>query len=190
MTQFYELTTAGNFPVGLQDMKSYLKIDHSVDDEFITELIAAAVTYGEKYTGRDFRANTWTVTFDEFETRLCLRKAKVGTVTSIQYDVAGTPVTVASSVYYLKSNQQNSEVLLKADQQWPSDGDFDTDGLEGTVVLTFATVPPVHGIEQLKVAVKSHVAAMYQSRGDCDLNSPTLSKRAQFLYDQMRIARV
>ncbi len=190
MAQFYKLETDGDFPVDFKDMKSYLKVDSTTDDEFIAELVAAAVTYGEKYTGRDFRANTWKVILDKFETRICLRKAAVNTITRINYGVAGVPTTVSSSVYYLKNNQQFSEILLKADQQWPTDGDFDTDGLEASIEIDFVTVAPVHGIEQLRVAIKQHVAAMYQSRGDCDLSDPALSKRAKFLYDQMRISRV
>lgn len=189
MAQLYELTTAGTIPVTLVETKAYLKVDASTDDALITSMINAATLFGEKYTGRDFRVNTWTMRQNDFDPRMCLRRSTIATITSIKYRVATVETEVASSVYYLKNSHEFGEALLLADQEWPTDGDFGTEGIEGTVVTIFVTAIP-KSIEQIRVALFRHIAALYQNRGDCGLKASVSSSGANLLYDPIRISRI
>ena len=66
--QVYELKTQGIVPLSLADMKTYLKVTSTSDDALITTLLAAATSWGELYTAREFRVNTWLLFLNEFGT--------------------------------------------------------------------------------------------------------------------------
>ena len=59
MSQIYELVSFGTSPVSLDKMKTFLKITNDSEDDLIKALIDSATQWGEKYTGREFRANKW-----------------------------------------------------------------------------------------------------------------------------------
>ena len=193
MSQFYERTKKAKTPVKLDDVKSYLKLPAATgpDDDLIQTLIDAATDFAEKYTGRELRKNTWKVFLDAFSDRICLRKDPVDSITSVQRLVSGTLTTVATSVYYLKNNQQFSEVLLQDGQTWPSD----VDEREHAIEIVFVT--KAHRcLDQVVTGIYRHVAFLYENRGDCDPTGFGVSTDAATqsgatkLYDQVRIARV
>jgi len=194
MTEFYELTTPGTVPVSLADMKAYMKVTALSDDVLITSMLAAATRWGENYTGREFRANVFTLLLDSFTDRLCLRRAPVDTIISIKHLVAATLTTVAASVYYLKANTQFSEILLNEDQAWPTDTDSREQAIE--VIFVTKTYPD---IESIATAIKRHVAYWYSNRGDCgssggakgcSCGDAAQASGATIVYDQFRISRV
>ena len=123
MTAFYEIIAGGPPPVSLVDMKAYLRISFSQDDGIISALLDAVTEYGEKYTGRDFRVNTWRLFLDAFTTRIPIVRNPVDIITTVKYLKSGSLTTVASSTYYLKNLTQSSEILLNVDEEWPTDGD-------------------------------------------------------------------
>jgi len=190
----YELKVPGTLPINLKVAKSYLKVDNKVDDQIIQDMIAAVVQFGERYTGRDFRIRTWKLIFDSFEDRILLRKSQVASITTVQYTLSGSLVTIASTVYQFVEGYQFSEVVLRFDQVWPSDGDEIDAGIE----IEFKTKIP-RNLEQYKVATLKHLAWLYQNRGDCVVGSSIrggavgqalVSSGASQLYDQGRIVRV
>ena len=77
----YELSDGGDLPINLKEAKDYLKIDGGTDNQVIQDLLATAVQFGEGYTGRDFRVNTWLLYVDCFEDRILLRKTQVASIT-------------------------------------------------------------------------------------------------------------
>ena len=200
MSDFYVLTTAGTVPVTVIEAKSHLRIPETlkVDDDLLTAFLASASDFAEKYTGRELRANSWTLFLDAFADRICLRRDPVDTITSVKYldDTSPTPgeQTVPASVYYLKKGVQASEVLLQPDQEY-------LDGLtpattlnerEQSVEIEFATVAH-RCLAQAKLGILRHVAFMYENRGDCDpVDAADTAKRsgASILYNQIRISRV
>ena len=72
-------------PVTKDAMKAYLKVTNTKDDLIIQSMIDACTKWGEKYTGRDFRAITWKLLLDCFpaSTRILLKRDPVASVTSI-----------------------------------------------------------------------------------------------------------
>jgi len=193
--QFYELTRKANSPVDLAEMKSYLKIPTSVtlDDDLLSTLIDIATDYAEKYTGRDVRANRWTLFLDEFPSRICLRRDRVNKIISITRLVSTVATAVTASTYYIKRATQVSEILLMDGEDWPTDQDI----IEHSIEVLFQTeANPLHQ-EGILGGIFKHVAFMYENRGDCPpplgIGSSTdaaVSSGATMLYDYARIARV
>ena len=174
-------------PVTKKDMKAYLKVTNTKDDDLIQSMIDACTKWGEKYTGRDFRAITWKLLLDCFpaSTRILLKRDPVATITSIKHLVDDVLTTVDSSIYYLKKNTQNSEILLLEDQDWPTD----TDNREQSITVEFVTTGYVCQ-DNIINAIKQHVAYMYYNRGDCDTDSSAKQSGVRLIYGQFRITRV
>jgi uncharacterized phiE125 gp8 family phage protein len=185
---FYELTSAGTSPVLLADMKTYLKVTSSSDDALIQILIDAATEYGQKYTGREFTANTWKLKRDCFTNPIVVARNTVDTITSVQHLVSDILTTVTATDYYLKDGTIESEILLSDGISWPTN----TDNREQAIEIIFVTkaTPCINiAIE----AIYTHVMYLYQNRGDCPddtmSNSGALSG-ANALYNIIRIPRV
>lgn len=194
MSQIYELVSFGSSPVvSLDDMKTFLKITNTSTSEetLINTLIDSATEWGEKYTGRDFRANQWRLLLDSFSDvateRIELKRDPVDVVDSVTHLVDAAPVTVTNTDYYLKKLTQSSEILLFDDKQWPTD----TDDREQAIEVTFTTKAYRRCLNEIINAIKLHVANLYNNRGDCpDSDSAALNSGATLFYDQFRIVRV
>ena len=191
MGQVYALTIPGTMPVSVSQFHSYVRLPDTMtaDDATIAIMIAAATVWGEKYTGRDFRDNVHELTLDRFSTRICLRRDPVVSISSITYLVGGVETTVPSSIYYLKKNVQDSEILLEAGAEWPSDGDEVTDGREGSIKVTFVTEPYSCEGELINV-VNQIVAHLWSERGDCTTGDAAKASGATATLNQFRIARI
>lgn len=186
MSNIYTLTTPGAVPVSLDDMKAYMKVTSDADDDLITSMLSAATTWGENYTGRDFRANTWKLNTDAFADRMSLCRAPVASITTVKHLVSDTLETVDASVYYLKKNLQFAEILLNADQEWPTD----TDEREQVIEIVFIT-ETYRDTNAIATAIKRHVTFWYQNRGDCaDCRQAATGSGVTAIYDQFRIDRV
>lgn len=182
----YQLESKAASPVSLADMKKYLKITSSADDDLIQTMIDAATEWGEKYTGRDFRAITWDLLLDSFTDRIPLRRDPVASITSVKHLVSGSLATVATSVYFLKKLVQSSEILLQEDQSWPTD----TDDREQAIEVRFVTTG-YRCQDSIESAIMRTVAFWYRNRGDCsDCKAASDKSGATIIYNGFRISRV
>jgi len=178
----YKLITAGADPVTLDDMKSYLKDPPDADDALITSMIGAATEWGQKYTGREFTDNEWSLLLDCFDIRIEVRRSPVATIDKVEYLVSGSNVEVSADVYYLKFGNFTSEILLNEDKEWPTDGDDREQG----ITITFTTEQFRCG-ESIDTAIKQHVAFWYANRGDC--NEAAELSGVKSIYDLFKIPR-
>ncbi len=209
MSQVYELVAFGTSPVSLADMKAWLKVTAVSEDALIQALIDSATEWGEKYTGRDFRANQWKLLLDSFvdpghqhigsivspnqlrfglcfTERIELKRDPVDTVDSITHLVSGSPVVVTATDYYLKKLTQSSEILLFENKEWP----LDTDNQEQAIEVSFTT-KAYRCLNEIIMAIKLHVTSLYTNRGDCpDSEQAARESGATMIYDQFRISRV
>ena len=191
MGQVYTLTVPGTMPVSVGQFHDYVRLPHTMtaDDATIATMIAAATVWSEKYTGRDFRDNTWELTLDQFSTRICLRRDPVVSISSVTYLKGDVETTVPASIYYLKKNVQTSEILLEDGSEWPSDGDEITAGREAGIKVTFVTEP--YSCEgELLHAVNQIVANLWSERGDCTTGDAAKQSGAVSVLNQFRIARI
>ncbi|MFD1675411.1 head-tail connector protein [Alicyclobacillus fodiniaquatilis] len=61
-----QVTAPANEPLGLDDVKTYLRVDGDDEDTFITSLITAARTYCETFQNRAYLTQTFDLTLDHF----------------------------------------------------------------------------------------------------------------------------
>jgi len=186
VSQFYELTAPAVSPLSVADAKTYLKVTTTADDTLITSLVDVVTQYGEKYTGREFRANAWKLTIDDFADRIEICKNPVASITSIKYTVSGVLTDILSSVYYLKKTTQAALILLKENQSWPED----LDDIEAGIEIVFVTAAYSLASSQISHALKRHLSYLYMNRGDCDIKDAGKKSGAHDIYDQFRISRV
>jgi len=195
-------------------MKSFLKVTTTTEDTLIQALIDSATEWGEKYTGREFRANTWELLLDAFSDfgnsserfqyqyvssnlaygcgrfateRIELKRDPVDTITDIMYlnDASGTS-TVSVADYYLKKLTQSSEILLFDDKDWPTD----VAEREQAITVLFVT-KAYRCLNEIQNAIKLHVSNLYTNRGDCSCTELNAKESgATLFYDQFRISRV
>ncbi len=185
--QFYTTKSSDVAPVALADMKIYLKVTTATDDTLIQTLINVATIHGEKYTRRSFRVQTFTLLLDAFADRIDLLRSPVDAVTFVKYLVSGSQVTVTSTVYWLKTLQQKSEILLDIGQTWPTD----IDDREQAIEIEFTTTTYAQYVDVIALAIQRHVLYLYENRGDCgDIVATGEISGANSIYDQFRVARV
>lgn len=183
-------------PIELATVKSYLKIPvlNTTDDALLTVLMGAATTFAEGYTKRDFITRTYE-TFRDFFPRWCqsegyytcgsvpgffsnlssvvggnlgfeLQRSPLQSVTSVEYLVSNVLTAVASTVFYNTIEEDYSEILTLADQEWPDDADRRLQTITVTFLTGFgdtaADMP-----DWVTTGLLQHIAMMYENRGDC-----------------------
>jgi uncharacterized phiE125 gp8 family phage protein len=151
-------------PVTLVEVKRQVRVDFDDDDDYLTDLIAAARNHVEKYCGAYQATQTVDVQTDDWcdFSHLPVRPAQ--SVTSISYiDSAGATQTLATSVYELRADA----IILKYGQVWPSVQPGSLITL--TAVVGFASVEPA-----VKHAILLRIADLYENResaGDANWTS-------------------
>lgn len=104
--------------------KAHLRVDHTDEDALIEELINAAESYLDGYSGILGRAllnQTWAVKLGEFFNPIRLPVGIASSITTVKYyDTSNVEQTLASTVYQLLTDALGSYVSLKPDQSWPS----------------------------------------------------------------------
>ena len=110
-------------PVTLTEAKEHLRLEHDLDDTFVTTLIEVARSYIEKLTWRALLSQTWELYLGSFPgfDYIELPKGTLLSVTSVKYiDPDGVLQTLSTDVYELDQKSPNGRVILKHDESWPS----------------------------------------------------------------------
>lgn len=184
-TDVYKLVSSLPGPVTLAVMKDFLKITSTADDALIQSMLDAATEWGEKVTGRDFRAITWDLLLDCFATRIPLRRDPVASIAMVEHLVDAALVTVPSAIFYLKKLVQSSEILLNEGKDWPTD----TDNREQVIKIRFVT-EGFRCQDSIKEAIQRHVALWYRNRGDCaDVEISAKRAGVNSIYGQFTVQR-
>ncbi len=184
---YYTLTTAGTASITLAEVKAHLKrpVTFTADDVLLQSLIDAATQYGQKYTAREFTANTWTLLIDCLTDRVRLNRNPIDSITSIEHLVDDILITIPSTDYYKKDLTQWVEVLLISGKSWPTN----TDDREHAIKIIFVTKQYPCG-NLIKEAMLLHIAYWYSNKGDCDAGDAAKLSGANDLYNQIRIPRI
>lgn len=169
-------------PVSLSDMKDYLRVDGSTEDDLITSLIVAGRRMAERYTGKRFITQTVKMTLDRFPYGKChgqtflssgnpvrigssapltLISAPLQSVTSITtYTEDNSSSVFASSNYQV--DKSGGRVYLNTGVVWPV-GLRDFSAVEVLYVVGYgdaATDVP----DDIITAIKQIVQVMYETR--------------------------
>lgn len=134
MRRSLTLSSFGNAPLTVDQIKAHLRVLHDLEDDAIGELLAAAVDTVERRTGRIIRTATAVLTLDQFPAGDCpivLPASPFRSMTSIAYtDDDGDPQTVSGAQV---SQSMPAEIVPAYDAIWPT-----ARLMPGAVVVTWA----------------------------------------------------
>lgn len=142
-------------PLTLAEVKLFLRVDGTMEDNFITSLIRAARGAAEHYTKRSFITQGWTMAYDDYAPEYVrLLKGPVQSINSVKIITRdGDETTVSSTTYSLNAGKQ----LLN----------FDATPLGHRIEVNYmagygdaADMPP-----DLLQGMLEHIAEMYEKRG-------------------------
>ncbi len=166
-----EFTTKPPQLISTVDMKTYLKVEHSVDDNYITSLIKSAVSYCERYTNRCFLERSLNVVYRQVKNCYLyfpIIPVKSGTVV-VNYFTNGSLVVLPTSNYVI--NAIGGYVIIKT---FPTV----TTAIDYWQIDYTAGVAVVADVEDCVIqAVYNIVADHYHNRMDGVRNLTSASQR-------------
>lgn len=114
-----------NEPVGLDEMKEYLRVDHSDEDAMISGLIVSARTYCEAVTKRAFVKQTLRYTLDEWpDGDVLMFPQPINNTTTfvVKYYTTGstTASTWGSTNYWIDADMKPGRLVLRDNSEWPT----------------------------------------------------------------------
>lgn len=154
-------------PVTTEEAKRRLHVDFADDDADIDLLVKSARDHVEKYCNVRFASQTVEMKCDGFCDLNRLPEAPVSSVTSIKYiDADGVEQTLADSVYELRADGLEAEIVTKYGQQWPPIRLGSR--ITVTAVVGYAAAPPA-----VKHAALLWIADAYENRENAKLEDWT-----------------
>lgn len=201
------INQSNELAVSLDDMKEWMKISGSGSDALITSLIQGAMSTAELLTKRDLINKTYRTFRDSFSdfdmhygsyaaliptyyrhsdyNSIELRRSLFQSLDSFEYLVSGVFQNVDSSIYYNTLEKDFSSILLSDGKSWPTDVDKREQSVKIDFIAGYGTdessIP-----EDIKTAIKMHVANAYQNRGDC-ISQMFLPATSRSIYELNRI---
>ena len=110
--------------VTLSEAKLHCRVDSSDEDTLISNLVTAAVSYLDGYSGilgRALITQTWRVDYAAFEEFMRLPVCNlISVLTVTYYDVNNAQQTLADTVYSSLSDTGGPFIALKTNQSWPA----------------------------------------------------------------------
>lgn len=134
-----------------QDLKLFLRVDHSEEDTLIEALRLAAINYIEQYCNVRLGQVTATMHLDKFPLNWEVPINPVQSVDSITYTQApGVEVTLSTSNYYVDTNRKPARIAVI---NTPSVYDYTFNGVTINLTLGYneseVPAPIVHAIRLL-----------------------------------------
>jgi uncharacterized phiE125 gp8 family phage protein len=170
VTDFYAIKTAATEqPVTLIEAKAWCKITNATEDTLITALIVAATEKAEKFTNRVFITRTFTghisgLDCSAYERGLfiALRRAPLGSVTTVKVLVDDTLETVSSDDYNVKETGGFPRIIFEEVNESP---DLIPYPYQVEFVAGYGAAAAVP--EAIKTAIMEAVCYWHSNRGDC-----------------------
>jgi len=151
-------------PLSLTEVKNWLKVSATSDDDLITMLLASTRETIEDRLNIRFITQTVEQYSDRIPTsdEIQLDTFPVQSVTSVEYKTGGSYSTFSSDAYTLDTNKQPGRVYLKDSYSWPTT-DAEQQAIKITYVAGFgdtaADVPTKY-----KTLILHAVAYAYENR--------------------------
>lgn len=145
-------------PVSLSSVKRRCRVDHDDDDEILSDMIAEARDYVEKYCNIKVSAQTVVVKCDSFSDFARFPLAPAQSVESISYiDAKGDQQTLDSAVYEARFEGLEPAIVLRGGKSWPPIQ-------AGSRITVSAVVGYSCAPEAIIAAMHLHIADAYDTR--------------------------
>ena len=175
-------------PILLADVKTFLRVDSSADDTFITLLISRARVSVEQRAGISLVEKTYIEKFHDFPAFFAPKYKPLQSVTSIQYvDVDGETQTLAADQYVVDYNDlYRAARIYEADGvTWPNVQDVNPEAVTLTYVAYLDSDDDIENdaLEALKQAVLLTIADWYENRNNA---AAVVNSQADAIIDMFR----
>lgn len=108
-------------PISLAEAKKHLRVTHTAEDDYITDLIMVARMACEDRIQQTLVCTPWRLTLDAFSTKVVLPMGPVLEMLSIQYvDVDGVTQTLVLADSQLASQNDIYFLVPAVQKQWPA----------------------------------------------------------------------
>lgn len=168
------VTAPATVPVTLVDAKAYLRVEHSVDDDLITSLIASATRHLDGWggaLGRCLLTQTWQQArsgFPEAGKALRLPFPDIQSVEVTVLDRTGATQTMSAAAYHLINDARSGCIFLADGAAWPACATR-PDAVTVTMVAGYGAAAAVPA--PIKTAILQHVTALYERRTPVDADA-------------------
>lgn len=164
---YYTVTAASSEePITLDEAKDWCRVSTTDDDVLITSLITTARMFGENYCNRIFVDTTYDCFFSDLDTSnmetysfIQLRRAPLSSITDVSVYSGGSYTTTTD--YNLRQTNGYSRLIFA---NGISPDLYQIYPLRVQAVFGYGGAADVP--EEIKTAVKQHVAYLYENRGD------------------------
>jgi uncharacterized phiE125 gp8 family phage protein len=193
MTRSVEITSAAaTHPVTLTEVKALLRISGSDDDTMLTQFIAAATDYAERFLSRKLITQTVKLHLDSFYNNkkyeeiypfgvwnnqfIYLPYPPIISISSVKtFSVDNTEATLSSAAYSLDA--KSGRLYMNSGYSWPV-GLRAVDAIHITYVCGYGAAADVP--QSIRFAIMNHVAQMYECRAMCEANPITKGMMASY----------
>ena len=175
-------TAPTEIPVSLAEVKLFLRVDHSDEDDFIEALISAATLSAESIMNRAVMNQTWKLFTDSFD-NMQLRKPVVTAVSSVKYidSSTGTLTTLGTDMYQPVLNSDYEAYIVAAyDKTFP---EVRKQPESVQVIFTCGYAAAADVPEDIKTWIKLCVGSLYEKRQlESERQTYSLGLADQLLY--------
>ncbi|CAK9097102.1 Uncharacterized protein SCF082_LOCUS45562, partial [Durusdinium trenchii] len=114
-------TPADTLPISVSDLKAHMRITHSADDDYITDLAWMAYAWIEREADITISETAYSLVMSEFDPVVILPKPPVSSVDSVSYydsDNESQSLSEGTDFYLVNSTKQAA--MLTPVERWPS----------------------------------------------------------------------
>ena len=176
--EYYELVHDENViePVTLDEAKSFLRVDSTGEDTYITALIQSAREWAEKFTNRDWVEKEYILNISNFKQTVKLRRYPLKSVDSVTLHLSdGTEKTLVLDVDYrvFKQNHDFAIILILEN--------YELEDRSDAMIIKFTTdVDEEKDI--LEKAILMRVGSLFEIRIDTVKEKETASENMLYPY--------
>ena len=154
-------------PVTLTEVKNHLRIDllNFDHDDYLKNIIAAAVHEIEQITKRRLITQTWQAFYDYWPSNgfLELPFGQLQSVTHVKYTDTDADVTTwDSSEYIVDTDSDPGRVVLGYGESWPTDTLYPSNPIEVQFVCGYGLAVSVP--DMIKQAIKLKISDLFENR--------------------------
>ena len=205
--QPYELENpVTQWPVALNDLRAYLKINNNREDNLLKGLIESATSVAEAYTKKDFITKDYITYRDVFgdlgekplsvgyppvvpynfisAAPIVLRKSPLVSITEISYLLDGVVTVLDPSAYRIIKKAAYSQIIPTG-QYWPT-ADFTQQSI--TIKFKAGYGEDAKGTPaEIKTAISEVAANYYVNRGDFSDETKAIPETAKAIFNRYTI---